>query len=160
MERLNELCDIIEQNPKQFLDKLPWICQQCPQSKLLRAESPRFSQSHLNAILAVTRILSKIVDTTDENAKFVVLDFLQTVPKSFHRSFWPYSLSLESISAFYCSFLGYVSCLSQLYVLIFNSCENSYIQGLDVVWCVTWLVLYFYWLYEIQKVCSYFECTY
>ncbi|KAL9309292.1 Phosphatidylinositol 4-kinase alpha 1 [Arabidopsis thaliana] len=136
MERLNELCDIIEQNPKQFLDKLPWICQQCPQSKLLRAESPRFSQSHLNAILAVTRILSKIVDTTDENAKFVVLDFLQTVPKSFHRSFWPYSLSLESISAFYCSFLGYVSCLSQLMVegYLLRAAQRSDIFAHTLIW--------------------------
>ncbi|XP_010500672.1 PREDICTED: phosphatidylinositol 4-kinase alpha 1-like isoform X2 [Camelina sativa] len=98
MEALNELCDIIEQNPKQFLDKLPWICQQCPQPKLLCAESPRVSQSHLNGVLAVTRILSRNLDTSQNDAKFVVLDFLQAL-----RS---------SISAFYFSFLGYVSCLS------------------------------------------------
>ncbi|XP_010479560.1 PREDICTED: phosphatidylinositol 4-kinase alpha 1-like [Camelina sativa] len=112
MEALNELCDIIEQNPKQFLDKLPWICQQCPQPKQLRAESPRVSQSHLNAVLSVTRILSRNLDTSQNDAKFVVLDFLQVLRSSFRRSFWPYSYTLESISAFYFSFLGYVSCLS------------------------------------------------
>ncbi|EOA36778.1 hypothetical protein CARUB_v10008074mg [Capsella rubella] len=112
MEALNELCDIIEQNPKQFLDKLLWICQQCPQPNLLRAESPRVSQSHLNAVLSVARILSRNLDTAQNHAKFVVLDFLRALRSSFHRSFWPYSYTLESISAFYCGFLGYVSCLS------------------------------------------------
>ncbi|XP_019091150.1 PREDICTED: phosphatidylinositol 4-kinase alpha 1-like [Camelina sativa] len=112
MEALNELCDIIEKNPKQFLDKLPWICQQCPQPKQLRTESPRVSQSHLNAVLSVTRILSKNLDTSQNDAKFVVLDFLQALHSSFRRSFWPYSYTLESLSAFYLSFLGYVSCLS------------------------------------------------
>lgn len=112
MEALTELCDIIEQNPKQFLDKLPWICSQCPQPKLLHAELLRVSQSHLNAILAVTRILARNLDTAQNHAKIVVLDFLQALRSSFRPSFWPYSYTLESISAFYCSFLGYVSCLS------------------------------------------------
>lgn len=112
MEALTELCDIIEQNPKQFLDKLPWICSQCPQPKLLHAELLRVSQSHLNAILAVTRILARNLDTAQNHAKFAVLDFLQALRSSFRPSFWPYSYTLESISAFYCSFLGYVSCLS------------------------------------------------
>ncbi|KAF2593101.1 hypothetical protein F2Q70_00042724 [Brassica cretica] len=107
MEALTELCDIIEENPIKFSENLIWICRKCPQP-----ESSRVSRDHLNAVLAVARIISRNVDTAENHGRFVVLGFLQSVPKSFHRSFWPDSFTLESISAFYCSFLGYVSCAS------------------------------------------------
>lgn len=108
-EAWTELCEIIEENPNKLSEKVGWICRQCPQPNLLYAESARLSRSHLNAVLAVARIISRNVDTTENHGKFVVLGFLQAMPKSFHRSFWPESFALESISAFYCSFLGYLS---------------------------------------------------
>ncbi|XP_010527598.1 PREDICTED: phosphatidylinositol 4-kinase alpha 1 isoform X2 [Tarenaya hassleriana] len=114
MEALTELCDIIAQNPKQFSEKLAWICGRCPQPEWLLAGSPRVSRSHLNAVLAVVRILSRSPDSTDNRAKSVVLEFLRAVPASFRRSFWPHSFPTESISSFYGDFLGYVSCAADL----------------------------------------------
>ncbi|WZZ60135.1 hypothetical protein YC2023_060242 [Brassica napus] len=114
MEALTELCDIIAENPKQFSEKLAWICGRCPQTEWLLAESPRVSRSHLNAVLAVARIISKNPESTDNRAKSVVTDFLSAVPASFRRSFWPHSFPSQSISAFYCDFLSYLSCASGL----------------------------------------------
>ncbi|XP_056844326.1 phosphatidylinositol 4-kinase alpha 1-like isoform X2 [Raphanus sativus] len=104
MEALTEICEIIEQNPINFSENLVWICRQCPH------ESASVSRSHLNAVLAVARIISSNVDTSEDHGKLAVLDFLlHAVPNSFRRSFWPCSYTLESISEFYCTFLGYVS---------------------------------------------------
>ncbi|KAJ0229393.1 Phosphatidylinositol 4-kinase alpha 1 [Hirschfeldia incana] len=109
MEALTELCDIIAENPKQFSEKLAWICGRCPQTEWLLADSPRVSRSHLNAVLAVARIISKNPDSTDNRAKSVVTDFLSAAPASFRRSFWPHSFPQQSISAFYSDFLTYLS---------------------------------------------------
>ncbi|CAA7048445.1 unnamed protein product [Microthlaspi erraticum] len=110
MEAWKELCDVTEENPEKLSENLDWFCRKCPQPKLLRAESARVSRIQLTAVLAVAHLISRnVVDTTGNHGKFVILDFLQAVPKSFHRSFWPDSYSLDSISAFYCSFLGSVS---------------------------------------------------
>ncbi|KAL0696918.1 hypothetical protein Bca4012_064098 [Brassica carinata] len=114
MEALTELCDIIAENPKQFSEKLAWICGRCPQTEWLLAESPRVSRSHLNAVLAVARIISKNPESTDNRAKSAVNDFLSAVPASFRRSFWPHSFPSQSISAFYCDFLCYLSCAADL----------------------------------------------
>ncbi|KAG7573163.1 Armadillo-type fold [Arabidopsis suecica] len=108
MEGWTELCDMIVENPNKLWENLIWICRECPQPK-----TARVSRSQLNAVLSVARIISSNVDTAENHGKSVVLDFLQTLDKSFHRSFWPYSFTLKSISAFYCSFLRYVSCLSR-----------------------------------------------
>ncbi|KAJ0242191.1 Phosphatidylinositol 3-/4-kinase [Hirschfeldia incana] len=107
MKALTEICEIIEENPINLSENLVWICRQCPH------ESVSVSRSHLNAVLAVARIISGNVDTSERHGKLAVLDFLHhTVPSSFRRSFWPCSFTLESISDFYCTFLGYVSCMS------------------------------------------------
>ncbi|KAG5391470.1 hypothetical protein IGI04_021433 [Brassica rapa subsp. trilocularis] len=114
MEALTELCDIIAENPKQFSEKLAWICGRCPQTEWLLAESPRVSRSHLNAVLAVARIISKNPESTDNRAKSAVNDFLSAVPASFRRSFWPHSFPSQLISAFYCDFLSYLSSAADL----------------------------------------------
>ncbi|KAH0920787.1 hypothetical protein HID58_020805 [Brassica napus] len=103
---LTDICEIIEENPINFSESLVWICRQCPH------ESASVSRSHLNALLAVARIISRNVDTSENHGKLAVLDFLHAVPSSFRRSFWPCSFTLESITEFYCAFLGYVSCLT------------------------------------------------
>ncbi|KAL5788548.1 hypothetical protein ACOSP7_005497 [Xanthoceras sorbifolium] len=111
MEALLELCDLIAQNPKLFSEKLAWICNRCPQSDLLSSGSPRVSRTHLNAVLAVSRFLSKCSDESaaDQRAESVVVEFFRTVPSSFRRSFWPQGFSNDSISSFYNEFLGYVT---------------------------------------------------
>ncbi|WZZ64016.1 hypothetical protein YC2023_075386 [Brassica napus] len=114
MEALTELCDIIAENPKQFSEKLAWICGRCPQTEWLLAESPRVSRSHLNAVLAVARIISKNPESTDNRAKSAMNDFLSAVPASLRRSFWPHSFPSQSISSFYCDFLSYLSCAADL----------------------------------------------
>lgn len=110
MEALFELCDLIAQNPKQFSEKLVWICNRCPQPELLLSGSPRVSRSHLNAVLAVARFLSKCGDSADPRSKSVILEFIRAIPSSFSRSFWPQAFSTsDSISSFFTEFLGYVS---------------------------------------------------
>ncbi|CDY48094.1 BnaC06g02580D, partial [Brassica napus] len=98
MEALTELCDIIAENPKQFSEKLAWICGRCPQTEWLLAESPRVSRSHLNAVLAVARIISKNPESTDNRAKSAMNDFLSAVPASLRRSFWPHSFPSHYLS--------------------------------------------------------------
>ncbi|KAH9696023.1 phosphatidylinositol 4-kinase alpha 1 [Citrus sinensis] len=116
MEALFELCDLIAQNPKQFSEKLAWICNRCPQPELLLSGSPRVSRSHLNAVLAVARFLSKCGDSADSRPKSVILEFIRAIPSSFNRSFWPQAFSTsDSISSFFTEFLGYVS----------KSCDDS-----------------------------------
>lgn len=109
MEALIELCDLIAQNPKQFSDKLAWICNRCPQPDFLLSGSPRVSRSHLNAVLAVARFLSKCGKEPESRAKSVVLEFFRAIPTSFHRSFWPQAFSSDSIFSFFTDFLGYLS---------------------------------------------------
>ncbi|GAV80522.1 PI3_PI4_kinase domain-containing protein/PI3Ka domain-containing protein [Cephalotus follicularis] len=117
MESMNELVDMIAQNPGQFGDKLAWICNRCPQPESLLAGSPRVTRSHLNAVLAVARFLAKSPDSSssDNRAKSVILEFLRAIPSSFNASFWPQSFNTESaISSFYTDFLGHVSKSAQL----------------------------------------------
>ncbi|GLT98070.1 hypothetical protein SLE2022_155940 [Rubroshorea leprosula] len=114
MEALVELCDLIAKNPKQFADKLAWICGRCPQPESLLVGSPRVSRSQLNAVLAVARFLSKCPDYTDNRVKSVVLEFLRAVPSSFRRSFWPQSYGVEAIALFYVDFLVYVSACGEM----------------------------------------------
>ncbi|KAM7253669.1 hypothetical protein ACFE04_021823 [Oxalis oulophora] len=109
MEPLNELCDLISQNPLQFADKLTWICGRCPPADTLLGGSPKVSRLQLNAILAVARFLSKSPDSTDNVSKSSVLEFLRALPSSLHASFWPQSFTNDSIYSFYTDFLGYVS---------------------------------------------------
>lgn len=109
MEALAELCDIIAQNPSQFSEKLSWICGRCPQPELLNGEFPRVSRTQLNAVLAVSRIISRSPDSVDNWAKSVVIEFLRAVPASFRTSFWPQSFSVDSITSFFTDFLMYVS---------------------------------------------------
>jgi len=109
MEALIELCDLIAQNPSQFSEKLSWICSKCPPPEYLSAGSPRVSRSQLNAVLAVSRFLSKCPDSADLRPKSVVLEFLRSVPHSFTQSFWPHPFNADSVASFFLDFTGYVS---------------------------------------------------
>lgn len=108
MEALIELCDLIAQNPSAFFEKLAWICSRCPSSESLLAESPRVSRSQLNAVLAIARFLSKCADSVEPRPKAVVIEFLRSIPSSFHQSFWPQNFGNDSITLFYSEFLRYV----------------------------------------------------
>ena len=114
MESLIELCDLISQNPAQFADKLTWLCNRCPPPEALLAGSPRVSHSQLNAILAISRFLSKTVDHTDNRPKSLILTFFRSIPTSFHPSFWPQSFPNDSIASFFTDFLAYVSKSAEL----------------------------------------------
>ncbi|XP_022947644.1 phosphatidylinositol 4-kinase alpha 1-like isoform X2 [Cucurbita moschata] len=109
MEALFELCDLIAENPTAFYEKLSWICSRCPPPDALLAESPRVSRSQLNAILAIARFLSKCADCFELRPKAVVLEFIRSIPSSFHPSFWPQTYGNDSITLFYTEFLRYVS---------------------------------------------------
>ncbi|XVE49405.1 hypothetical protein DITRI_Ditri01bG0080200 [Diplodiscus trichospermus] len=109
MESMIELCDIIAKNPEHFSDKIAWICGRCPQPESLLGGSPRVSRSQLNAVLAVSRFLSKCPHSTDNRPKSVILEFIQAIPASFRRSFWPQSYNSDSIASFFVDFLKYVS---------------------------------------------------
>ncbi|XP_068668107.1 phosphatidylinositol 4-kinase alpha 1-like isoform X2 [Aristolochia californica] len=116
MESLTELCDLIAQNPVAFGDKLAWLCSRCPQ-----AGSQRLSRSHLHALLATARFLSKSYgkgagpggngqkSPIPEN---VVLSFFGSV--SFHPSFFPASLSVDNVASFFADLLDYVSTATEL----------------------------------------------
>ncbi|KAL3597325.1 hypothetical protein D5086_008962 [Populus alba] len=114
MESLIELCDLISQNPAQFADKLTWLCNRCPQPEVLLAGSPRVSHSQINAILAISRFLSKTLDHTDNLPKSLILTFYRSIPISFHPSFWPQSFPNDSIASFFTDFLAYVSKSAEL----------------------------------------------
>ncbi|KAG2703478.1 hypothetical protein I3843_06G130700 [Carya illinoinensis] len=114
MEALKELCDLVAQNPTLFSDKLEWLCNRCPQPDSLFAGSPRVSRSQLNAVLAVSRFLSKCSDFSDPRPKSVILGFLRSVPFSFAGSFWPQSFTTDSIASFFSDFLSYVSNAAEL----------------------------------------------
>lgn len=112
-----ELCDLISQNRKLFSDKLAWICGRCPQPELLSSASPRISRSHLHAVVALARFLSRRTEESvsapggdgSHKAESVAVEFFRAIPSSFHRSFWPQGFSNESISSFYVEFLGYLA---------------------------------------------------
>ncbi|GAA0144332.1 hypothetical protein LIER_35908 [Lithospermum erythrorhizon] len=56
MEALMELCDLIVENAVEFGEKLSWMCGRCPPPEI---QLGRVTRSQLNAILAVSRFLSK-----------------------------------------------------------------------------------------------------
>ncbi|KAK4341211.1 hypothetical protein RND71_039712 [Anisodus tanguticus] len=108
MESLIELCDLIAQNPAQFVEKLAWICGRCPPAESLLVGSPRVSRSQLNAILALARFLSKCPNHSDEMPKSLVLAFYRSIPSSFNPPFWPQSFTNDSIVSFFRDFLDYI----------------------------------------------------
>ncbi|KAL1309165.1 hypothetical protein HN51_051848 [Arachis hypogaea] len=114
MEALIELCDLIAQNPVQFSDKLSWICDKCPPPDYLSTGSPRVSRSHLNAVLAVARFLSKCPNCSDLRPKSVTLEFLRSISCSFTQSFWPQPFSQDAVASFYLDFIAYVSKAAEL----------------------------------------------
>lgn len=108
MDSYTELCDLIAQSPEQFSEKLLWICGRCPSEQVLLGGSPRVSRSHLNAILAISRFLSKCPKYNDERPKSLVLAFYRAIPQSFTPSFWPQSFGNDAISSFFGSYLAYM----------------------------------------------------
>ncbi|KAG9443264.1 hypothetical protein H6P81_014604 [Aristolochia fimbriata] len=111
MESLTELCDLIAQNPVAFGEKLAWLCSRCPQ-----AGSQRLSRSHLHALLATARFLSKssgkgaVPGGNGQKTPIpenVVLTFLGSL--SFQPSFFPASLSVDNVASFFTDLLDYVS---------------------------------------------------
>lgn len=114
MESMTELCDLIAQNPAQFVDKLAWICGRCPPPEALLVGSPRVSRPQLNAILAVARFLSKCPNHSDEMPKSILLAFYRSIPSSFNPSFWPQSFTNDTILSFFREFLEYICKASEL----------------------------------------------
>ncbi|XP_043723693.1 phosphatidylinositol 4-kinase alpha 1-like isoform X3 [Telopea speciosissima] len=114
MEALTELCDLISQNPSQFAEKIEWICGRCPPAGSLSVGSHRLTRLHLNAVLAVARFISKCPNHTETHPRSQVIEFLQSIQGSFRQSFWPQSYGIDSISAFYSNFLGYVAKAAEL----------------------------------------------
>ncbi|XP_030524992.1 phosphatidylinositol 4-kinase alpha 1 isoform X4 [Rhodamnia argentea] len=109
MEALIELSDLIARNPAQFADKLAWICGRCPQYEAVLAGSRRVSRSHLNAVLAVARFLSKSEAVPDNRPCSVIIDFLRLIPSSFDVKFWPQSFNNDAIASFFTDFFDYLS---------------------------------------------------
>ncbi|KAF6153028.1 hypothetical protein GIB67_003933, partial [Kingdonia uniflora] len=109
MEALIQLCDLIVQNPTLFADKLSWICSRCPNPESLLSGSSRITQSQLNAVLVIARFLSKCSKHDRGNRpKSVVIGFLQSIPASFDRAFWPHSFGNLAISTFFTDFFDYI----------------------------------------------------
>ncbi|XP_026381763.1 phosphatidylinositol 4-kinase alpha 1-like isoform X1 [Papaver somniferum] len=109
MEALIELCDLIVQNPSQFTSKLSWICGRCPQPGGSHSNgSMKVTRSQLNAVLAISRFISKCPNEAELRPKSLLLEFLQSIPLSFRSSFWPQSYKIESIASFYSDLLSYV----------------------------------------------------
>ncbi|KAG9135092.1 hypothetical protein Leryth_011580 [Lithospermum erythrorhizon] len=113
MEALMELCDLIAEDPVEFGDKLSWICGRCPPPEI---ELGRVTRSQLNAILAVSRFLSKSQSHLDGRPKSICLAFYRAIPASFAPSFWPQSFAHDLIVSFYNDYLGYVCKASDLSV--------------------------------------------
>ncbi|XP_020580537.1 phosphatidylinositol 4-kinase alpha 1 isoform X2 [Phalaenopsis equestris] len=122
MEALTELCDLIAQNPDLFADKLAWICSRCPSAAALQPPSAglgsvRVTRSHLNALIALARFLSKCSDVSAaaSNVRSTLFEFLRAIPSvAFRLSFWPQSFSLDTISAFFSDLLRYLSTAADL----------------------------------------------
>ncbi|KAL5722458.1 1-phosphatidylinositol 4-kinase [Ranunculus cassubicifolius] len=105
MEALIQLSDLISDHPDRLSDKLAWICTKCPPL----GGSPRITQQQLNAVLALSRLLSKSPKLTDPRPKSLILDFLKSIPNSFSITYWPQSCNkIDAISGFFMDFLGYV----------------------------------------------------
>ncbi|KAL4194748.1 hypothetical protein AMTRI_Chr05g70010 [Amborella trichopoda] len=109
MEALVELCDLVAQNPDLHAEKLRWICSRCPNINTNNNSPTPLTRSHLNAILATARFLSKCPKFVDKRPEATILDFLQSLPASFDPLVWPKSFSAESISCFFSDLLLYVS---------------------------------------------------
>ncbi|KAL0386973.1 UNVERIFIED_CONTAM: Phosphatidylinositol 4-kinase alpha 1 [Sesamum radiatum] len=114
MDSLVELCDLVAENPTQFAGKIAWLCSRCPPAELLFVGSPRVSRSQLNAVLAVSRFLSKCVNTELETARSAILAFYRSIPSSFNVSFWPHSFSGDAISSFYKDLMRYITEAAQV----------------------------------------------
>ncbi|CAH9124376.1 unnamed protein product [Cuscuta epithymum] len=114
MESLMELCDLIAENPIQFEKKLVWICSRCPSAEELLVGSPCVSRPQLNAVLAVTRFLSRCSNCEDERPKSLAIAFYRSIPSSFIRSFWPPSFRDDAIASFFDDFLGYLCKASEM----------------------------------------------
>ncbi|KAI3901545.1 hypothetical protein MKW92_021504 [Papaver armeniacum] len=111
MEPLIELCDLIVQNPSQFTSKLSWICGRCPQpgGGSHSNASMKVTRSQLNAVLAISRFISKCPNEEAElRPKSLLLEFLKSIPFSFRSSFWPQSYNIESITSFFFDLLSYL----------------------------------------------------
>lgn len=108
MESLIELCDLIAEKPKQFADKLVWICGRCPSAESLLTGSPRVSRSQLNAVLAVARFLSKCPNYDDQRPKSLIIAFYRAIPSSFTSSFWPQSFGNDAIASFFNDYFAYM----------------------------------------------------
>ncbi|KAL0376136.1 UNVERIFIED_CONTAM: Phosphatidylinositol 4-kinase alpha 1 [Sesamum calycinum] len=108
------LRSIRTENPTQFAGKIAWLCSRCPPAELLFVGSPRVSRSQLNAVLAVSRFLSKCVNTELETARSAILAFYRSIPSSFNVSFWPHSFSGDAISSFYKDLMRYITEAAQV----------------------------------------------
>ncbi|KAL0412502.1 UNVERIFIED_CONTAM: Phosphatidylinositol 4-kinase alpha 1 [Sesamum radiatum] len=114
MDSLVELCDLVAENPTQFAGKIAWLCSRCPPAELLFVGSPRVSRSQLNAVLAVSRFLSKCSNTELETARSAILAFYRSIPSSFNVNFWPHSFSGDAISSFYKDLMRYITEAAQV----------------------------------------------
>lgn len=104
MEALNELCDLIAENPDLLSGKLAWICTSCPPST-----TPRITRSHLQSLLAVARVLSRCSSASAAGARAPLLDFLRSLPSGAlrHASYWP--PSSPSPQSFFSDLLKYLT---------------------------------------------------
>lgn len=114
MDSLIELCDLISICPSQYTDKVVWICGRCPSAQSLLSGSPRVSRSQLNAVLAISRFLSKCPNYEDQRPKSLILAFYRAVPFSFTPSFWPQSFGNDAISSFFNDYLAYMCKATEL----------------------------------------------
>ncbi|KAL3515190.1 hypothetical protein ACH5RR_022092 [Cinchona calisaya] len=114
MDSLIELCDLIAEKPKQFADKLVWICGRCPSAESLLTGSPRVSRSQLNAVLAVARFLSKCSNYDDQRPKSLIIAFYRAIPSSFTTSFWPQSFGNDAIASFFNDYFAYMCRAAEL----------------------------------------------
>ncbi|KAI3934357.1 hypothetical protein MKW92_039958 [Papaver armeniacum] len=97
MEALTELCDLIVQNPSQFTSKLSWICGRCPQPGGPHSNgSMKVTRSQFNAVLAISRFISKCPNEAELRLNHFFLSFCSR----FHYRF--------SITSFYSDLLSYV----------------------------------------------------
>lgn len=109
MDALTELCDVLAQHPQLAVEKVGWIRSRCPPPGSLRDGSPRVTNSHINAVLAMARFLSQAPAKADKDQLKVVLEFLEAVPRAFNKDFWPKSFGLEDIAGFFTDLTKYLA---------------------------------------------------
>ncbi|XP_031499033.1 phosphatidylinositol 4-kinase alpha 1 [Nymphaea colorata] len=112
MDALTELCDLVSQNPEAFGDKIAWICSRCPTTLSTSGDGgppTRVTRSQLNAVLAVASFLSKCPAYADHRPRTAVLDFLRSIPASFHEAFWPPGFGADAVEVFFSDLLGRVT---------------------------------------------------